>query len=342
MLLKVINLKAVGGPYNSFQSSPQLLPLADRSLVKSSEAIIESKITLYSFQTETSIADWHYMIGQKYKSAKEIIELLMKNVSRNGTMLLNITQHGRGDLDTGVVRICKDIGAWLIVNGEAVSGSRPFEVFGDNTVAYTRNQGHVSATLLNWDSKPVTLSALHADGATLGKVCNVEILGSACSLKYTQDHNGLTISPERPLPKLSGITDISLASMCHVLRITHDKGRFNDDDPGVKASGWLRKYNLGIGDFNNDLTTSDTPGEIWSCSFTGTNVAVVVPKEAGAGKIEIRIDGKKYATADLSITGTCQTQQIVCQISDLALKKHFISIVNLGSDPVAVDALVIK
>ena len=115
----VINLKAVGGKYNSFQNSPQLLPLADRSLVKSSEAIIESQITPYSFQTETSIADWHYMVGQKYKSAKEIIELLMQNVSRNGTMLLNITQHGRGDLDTGVVRICKDIGAWLKVNGEA-------------------------------------------------------------------------------------------------------------------------------------------------------------------------------------------------------------------------------
>ena len=338
----VINLKAVGGPYNSFQNSPQLLPLADRSLVKSSEAIIESQITPYSFQTETSIADWHYMVGQKYKSAKEIIELLMQNVSRNGTMLLNITQHGRGDLDTGVVRICKDIGAWLKVNGEAVYGSRPFEVFGDNTVAYTRHQGYVYATLLNWDGKPVTLSALHTGGATLGKVYKVEMLGSDCSLKYTQDHNGLTISPEESLPKLSGITDQSLGSRCRVLRITDDKGWFNDDDPGVKAHGWLRKCNLGTGDFNNDLTTSDTPGDIWSCSFTGTNVAVVAPREAGAGKIEISIDGKLYATADLSVTGTRQAQQVVCKISDLTLGKHSISIKNLGSGPVAIDALVIK
>ena len=266
----------------------------------------------------------------------------MQNVSRNGTMLLNITQHGRGDLDTGVVRICKDIGAWLKVNGEAVYGSRPFEVFGDNTVAYTRHQGHVYATLLNWDGKPVTLSALHTGGATLGKVCKVKMLGSDCSLKYTQDHNGLTISPEESLPKLSGITDLSLASRCRVLRITDDKGWFNDDDPGVKAHGWLRKCNLGNGDFNNDLTTSDTPGDIWSCSFTGTNVAVVAPREAGAGKIEISIDGKLYATADLSVTGTRQAQQVVCKISYLTLDKHSISIKNLGSGPVAIDALVIK
>ena len=338
----VINLKAVGGQYNSFQNSPQLLPLVDRSLVKSTEAIIESQITPYSFQTETSIAEWHYLTGQKYKSAKEIIELLMQNVSRNGTMLLNITQHGRGDLDTEVIRICKDIGAWLKINGEAVYGSRPFEVLGDNAVAYTRNQGNVYATLLNWDGKTVTLSALHSGGATLGKVCKVEILGSDCPLKYTQDDKGLTISPEGSFRMLSGIADLPLASRCRVLRITHDKGWFNDDDPGVKAPGWFRKCNLGTGDFNNDLTTSDTPGDIWSCSFTGTNVAVVAPKEVGAGKIEILIDGKKHAIADLSVTGTRQAQQVVCEISGLTLCEHSMSIVNLGSGPVAVDALVIK
>lgn len=55
----VINLKAVGGRYNSFQNSPELLPLVDRSLVKSTEAIIEPEITAYPFQTETSIAEWH-------------------------------------------------------------------------------------------------------------------------------------------------------------------------------------------------------------------------------------------------------------------------------------------
>ena len=55
----------------------------------------------YSFQTETTIADWHYRTGQRYMDAKRIIGLLMQNVCRNGTMLLNLTQHGRGDLDPG-------------------------------------------------------------------------------------------------------------------------------------------------------------------------------------------------------------------------------------------------
>lgn len=338
----VINLKAVGGRYNSFQNSPQLLPLVDRSLVKSTEAIIESQITPYSFQTETSISEWHYMTGQKYKNAKEVIGLLMQNVSRNGTMLLNITQHGRGDLDPEVIRICKDIGAWLKINEEAVYGSRPFEVFGDNAVLYTRNMGNVYATLLDWDGNPVTLSALHTGGATLGKVSKVEILGANIPLKFIQDDKGLTIKLEDLIQILPGITDQSLASKCRVLRITHDKGWFNDDDPGTKALGWLRKCNLGTGDFNDDLTTSDTPGDIWTCSFTGNNISVIAPKEAGAGKIEILIDGKTRATADLSIIGTRKAQEVVCEISGLPSGEHTVSVINIGSGPVTIDALVVR
>jgi len=338
----VINLKAVGGKYNSFQNSPQLLPLVDRSLVKSTEADIEPEITAYSFQTETSIAEWHYLTGQKYKDAKEIIGLLMQNVSRNGTMLLNITQHARGDLDPEVTRICKDIGAWLKINGEAVYGSRPFEIFGDNKILYTRNQGNVYVTLLNWDGNSVALSALHIGGTTIGKVTKVELLGSDIPMKFVQDDKGLIITPDRLPQILPGITDQLLASKCRVLRITHDKGWINDDDPGTKAPGWLRKCNLGTGDFNNDLTTSDTPGAIWTCSFTGTSVKVIAPKEAGAGKIEIQIAGKTRATADLSIVGARQAQQTVSEISGLVSGKHTISILNLGSGPVDIDGLIVK
>ena len=128
----VLNLKGVGGAHNSFQDHPNLLPYADRSLVKSTEATIEPEIMAYSFQTETTIADWHYLTGQKYMDAKTLVGLLMQNVCRNGAMLLNLTQHGRGDLDPEVIRIAKDVGAWLKVNGEAVYASRPFEVCGES------------------------------------------------------------------------------------------------------------------------------------------------------------------------------------------------------------------
>jgi alpha-L-fucosidase len=340
----VLNLKGVGGRYDSFQNSPELIPLVDRSLVKSTEATIEPEITAYPFQTETTIADWHYQTGQRYMDAKKIIGLLMQNVSRNGIMLLNLTQHGRGDLDPQVIQICKDIGAWLKVNGETVYASRPFEVYGENSnsICYSRNNGNVYATLLDWNGGPITLKTLHGGGATLGKVSKVELLGSDVALTFVQDEQGLTVTPSGAVQPLAGITNQQLASVCRVLRITHDKGWINDDDPGVVATGWVRRCNLGTSDFNNDLTTSDTPGDIWSCSFTGSNVQVIAPKEAGAGKIEIQIDGQTHATADLSTTGARQAQRVVCEINGLTPGKHAIAIVNRGPGPVAVDALVVR
>ncbi len=337
----VLNLKGVGGRYNSFQNSPGLLPFVDRSLVKSTEAIIEPEIMAYSFQTETTIADWHYRTGQRYMSAYEVIDLLMQNVCRNGTMLLNLTQHGRGDLDPEVIQLAKDVGVWLKVSGEAVYASRPFEVYGEDAVRYTRNQGKVYATLLDWQGGPFTLKALHSGGATLGKVSKVELLGSDVAMTFVQEDQGLTITPDASVEPLSGIADKPLASECRVLRITHDKGWFNDDDPGATYPGWVRRCNLGTGDFNNDLTTSDTPGDVWRCSFTGSSVAVVAPKEAGAGKIEIQIDGETRATADLSTTGTRQAQEAVCEVTGLKPGRHTIDIVNRGPGPVAVDALVL-
>jgi hypothetical protein len=125
-----------------------------------------------------------------------------------------------------------------------------------------------------------------------------------------------------------------------VLRMTHDKGWFNDDDPSAAAPGWLRKSNLGTGDYNNDLTTSTTPGDVWSATFTGTGVSVYAPKEAGAGKIEVLVDGQSHGMADLSTTGARQPQQLVLEVSGLVSGTHALSVVNRGPGAVAVDAIV--
>ncbi len=338
----VVNLKGVGGRYNSFQNSVGLVPYVEHSLVKSSEKIIEGEIMAYPFQTEESISEWHYQTGQKYMDASTIVKLLMENVSRNGAMLLNLTQHGRGDLDSEIVRTCKDIGAWLKINGEAIYGSRPFEVYGDTAVYYTRNRGKLYVTIINWTDKPVKLKALRANGATLGKVTKVELLGAGIELPFVQDTQGLTVTPPASLKSLSGISNATLASQYRVLRITHEKTWINDDDPGVKmVQGWFRHSNLNNGDFNNDLTSSDLPGAKWSFSFTGRGISIIAPKQAGAGKIDVQIDGKTMKTVDLSAT-TRESQQVVFQVDKLTQTNHTVNIINRGGGQVAIDALVVS
>jgi hypothetical protein len=91
-----------------------------------------------------------------------------------------------------------------------------------------------------------------------------------------------------------------------------------------------------------DLTISDTPGDIWNCSFTGSEVSVIAPKEPGDGKIEVIIDGEICATVDLSTTGIRRVQQAVCKISGLNPGKHTINIVNQGPGRVAIDAIIVQ
>jgi hypothetical protein len=223
-----------------------------------------------------------------------------------------------------------------------VYASRPFEAWGDSSVIYTRNNGNVYATLLNWNGGAVTLSALKSGGVTLGTVSKVEMVGSTAAMTFSQNGTGLTVTPSASVPALSGIADSQLASKIRVLRITHDKGWFNDDDSGAVYAGWLRKANLGTRDYNNDLTTSTTTGDTWTAPFTGTSVSVYAPKESGAGKIEIQVDGQVKDTVDLSASGTRQPQQLVSTVTGLTAGQHTISIINRGPGPVAVDAIVAK
>ena len=71
-------------------------------------------------------------------------------------------------------------------------------------------------------------------------------------------------------------------------------------------------------------------------------VTVYAPKQSGAGKIEIQIDGVSEEMVDLSTTGARQPQQAVSQVMGLTAGNHSISIVNRGPGPVAVDAIVVR
>lgn len=334
----VFNAKGVGGRYNSFPNNPALIPIVERAMVKSTEFYIESEIMAYPFQTERSLSDWHYKKGAPYAQADEVIWGLMENVSRNGSLLLNIPQHGRGDVDEEAVRICHDIGAWLKINGEAVYGSRPFEVWGDHQVLFTRNGGYVYATLLNWNDSAITLKALHSGGTTVGDVTEVVMLGSDIPFTFTQNADGLMVKPSGEVLPLAGIENASLSSRYRVLRISHTKGWMNDDDPGVTATGWKRYCNLNSGDYNNDLTVSERVGDVWSCSFEGKGFDIIAPKEQGAGSMEILIDGNSHSIVDLSTVGERLPQRVVCQVANLAPGKHTLSIIN-RKGKVAVDAL---
>ena len=87
----------------------------------------------YFWQTDTSISknSWGYIKDHDYKTADWIICDLVDIVSKNGALLLNIGPKPDGTIPEQEEEILLEIGQWLLVNGEAIYGTRPWKVYGE-------------------------------------------------------------------------------------------------------------------------------------------------------------------------------------------------------------------
>lgn len=336
----VATFKGVGGRYNSFQRNPEMVGIVDRSLVKSTELYTEDDIMAFPFQTEVSLQEWHYQQGAPYRSAEEIITRLMQNVSRNGCLLLNITQHGRGNIDDEARQICLDIGRWIDINKEAVYRARPFTQWGNDDVIYTRQGGHIYALILHPSSVPVVLPALSSQSASVGKITKVELVENNRAVPFTQSAEGLTLQMGEPLCSRE-IQDAKLAMGYKVVRISHDKAWFNDDDPGVRTLGWDRCCNTNEGDFNNDLSFSNQAGDTWSVTLETRKFSIIAPQGMGQGVLEVLVDGKHVGEVSFDERQEIKHQSVVFTSNKLNKGKHDIQLKN-KTGLVAIDAIIIQ
>ncbi len=91
------------------------------------------------WQTCTCLGDWHYSQSVynngSYKSAQQVVDMLVDIVSKNGNMLLSVPVKGNGTIDDKERAILNDIKAWMDVNGNTVYGTRPWKTFGEGPLA---------------------------------------------------------------------------------------------------------------------------------------------------------------------------------------------------------------
>lgn len=96
----------------------------------------------YAWQTDTAIAknSWCYTDTLEYKTAGQIIRMLIEVVSKNGNMLLNVGPRGDGSIPEEDRKILEEVGSWMKANGEAVYGSRPWRKAGEGPVRIHEGQ----------------------------------------------------------------------------------------------------------------------------------------------------------------------------------------------------------
>jgi alpha-L-fucosidase len=190
--------------------------------VQDVERGILDSISPYPWQTDTSIGDWYYRTGQEYKTANEVIQMLVDIVSKNGNLLINVVQTPEGDLEPDMLQILDGIGVWTAANGEGIYGTRPWKIFGEKSeeakafkpgrfdenykfnskdIRFTSKDGILYAFCLGIPAEDITIKSLGKKSKFCGKpITSIKMFGSDVKLKWSQGNDALVIQKPAKLP----------------------------------------------------------------------------------------------------------------------------------------------
>lgn len=131
----------------------------------------ERDVTSYLWQTDQSTGghSWSWRKGLKTRSARSVLHELIRVTSKNGVLLLNVCPAADGTIPGGQKEMLYDVGDWLRVNGEAIYGTRPWQVSGEGPRFY----GHYGAYMFPSSAPQQNPVNLHytRKGDTLYAIC---------------------------------------------------------------------------------------------------------------------------------------------------------------------------
>ncbi|MBV6431063.1 MAG: hypothetical protein IANPNBLG_01185 [Bryobacteraceae bacterium] len=130
---------------------------------------------------------WSYKPDDQYKTARELIHLLVNVVSKGGNLLLNIGPGPDGRLPAAALSRLEEIGDWMAVNAEAIHGTRPIAPYKTGQVAFTRKGKTVYAIYMAAEGESGLPSRIELSGLTLAPGTPVRLLGSDRTLRSGRD-----------------------------------------------------------------------------------------------------------------------------------------------------------
>lgn len=141
---------------------------------------------------------WGYTSDMRVASAGSIINTLADIVSKNGTLLLNLSPKADGTIPDEQKKTLVDVGKWLSINGDAIYDTHNWIKFGEggqgSKIRFTVKGDALYAIILGkWPGASVIVTSLAKGQAPAGKIKSVTMLGAKGTLQFMQDENGLKV-----------------------------------------------------------------------------------------------------------------------------------------------------
>jgi len=171
--------------------------------------------------TDTSPGAWFYRSNAKFVKANDLIDILTDIVAKNGCMLLNVPPNPDGTIPQEMKDLLLEIGSWLKVNGEAIYGTRTWNIFGEGPtrleegghkveekgkIQYTnkdirftkKSETEFYAIILDTPDENIQINSLSTLlGVLNGTIKEVTLIGSNEKIIWERNEKGLLIqSPE--------------------------------------------------------------------------------------------------------------------------------------------------
>lgn len=210
-----------------------------KALVWDVERGAPNQIMPEPWQTCTCLGGWHYNTGiyerGHYKSAANVVKLLMDVVSKNGNLLLSVPLRADGTFDEKEEAILNEFGAWMDINKEAIYSTRPWKIFGEGPIAdsdiklnaqgfnegaygnataqeirFTQTEKSLYVTLLAWpeEKKAVIKSLSEGNELYPAEIKNIELLGYG-EVEFSRTPEALIIElPEKTLNQIAPVFKI--------------------------------------------------------------------------------------------------------------------------------------
>lgn len=210
-----------------------------KALVWDVERGAPDKIIEEPWQSCSCIGGWHYNTSiyenNGYKSAANVVKLLVDIVSKNGNLLLSVPLRADGTFDEKEEVILNEFGNWMAVNKESILNTRPWKIFGEGPIAessvpinaqgfnegtynkatsqeirFTQTEEYLYATVLAWPEEKEVLIKSLSEGNNLfpNRIGKVELLGYG-KVAFERTGKGLLIHlPEAGSDKIAPVFKI--------------------------------------------------------------------------------------------------------------------------------------